>query len=199
MKAWNCTSVLVVSINQFRLEKWFCAPRAKFSLSLMWQMFQSFCSCEEKIRSFFILQVWANQPFKVMLEKTEPTTSDEVIIIMFCGIKRQPVSGNPNHGTVWEEPNVSISGKVCLCVFASVRARVCVCVTERDAWPPPAVLLCDDWQHQPGCTMAALCSLSHCINTKWDGPLMQNSCIDHLCEISQPHSLSSSPFSPADQ
>lgn len=77
-----------------------------------------------------------------MLEKTESTTSDEVIIIMFCGIKRQPVSGNPNHGTVWEEPNVSISGKVCLCVFVSV--RVCVCVTERDAWPPPAVLLCDD-------------------------------------------------------
>lgn len=137
-EVWNCTSVLVVSINQFRLEMWFCAPRAKFSLSLMWQMFQSFCSCEGKKRSFFILQVWANQPFKVMLEKTEPTTSDEVIIIMFCGIKRQPVSGNPNHGTVWEEPNVSISGKVCLCVFASVRARVCVWLREM----PGHLLLC---------------------------------------------------------
>lgn len=68
-----------------------------------------------------------------MLEKTESTTSDEVIIIMFCGIKRQPVSGNPNHGTVWEEPNVSISGKVCLCVFVCVCecARVCVCDWER--------------------------------------------------------------------
>lgn len=137
MKAWNCTSVLVVSINQFRLEMWFCAPRAKFSLSIMWQMFQRHTSAAvRKMWSFFFLQVWVNQPFKVMLEKTKPTTSDEVIIIKFCGIKRQPVSGNPNHGAVWEEPNVSISGKVCVCL----RVRVCVCVWLREM--PGHLLLC---------------------------------------------------------
>lgn len=76
----------------------------------------------------------------------------------------------------------------------NVWVSVCVSVFVWDTRPPPAVSPCVEWQHQCGCTIADLCSVSDCINTEWDGSLMQNSSIDHFSEIPQPHSLSSAPF-----
>jgi len=69
---------------------------------------------------------------------------------------------------VVDSGNFTHMSAVCNLMWALEMMSLCLCgcVWNRDGWLPPAVLLCAEWQHQSGCTIADLSSESDCINAK---------------------------------
>lgn len=90
-------------------------------------------------------------------------------------------------------------GHICSYSDGSVGANVSLCLWC-DAWPPPAVSPCVDWQPPAACTIADLCSVSDCINSARDGssrrtPVLITSARSHSPSLScglSPPSINSS-------